>query len=59
MASGSECGLRQKRQRELQRTLTKLQFDVTQNAATEPAFRNRYWSQDQVISMCRVCLTIV
>ena len=33
-----------KSKRELQRTLTKLQFDVTQNAATEPAFKNRYWN---------------
>lgn len=33
-----------KSKRELQRTLTKLQYDVTQNAATEPAFKNRYWN---------------
>ena len=38
------AGYTPKTKRELQRTLTKLQFDVTQNAATEPAFRNRYWN---------------
>lgn len=28
---------------ELKKELTPLQFDVTQHAATEPAFRNEYW----------------
>ncbi len=28
---------------ELQRTLTPLQYEVTQRAATEPPFRNEYW----------------
>jgi peptide methionine sulfoxide reductase msrA/msrB len=30
--------------KELQKRLTKIQFDVTQNSATEPAFRNEYWN---------------
>lgn len=29
---------------ELQETLTKIQFDVTQEDATEPPFKNEYWS---------------
>lgn len=28
---------------ELKKQLTPMQFNVTQNAATEPAFRNEYW----------------
>ncbi len=28
---------------ELQKTLTELQYDVTQNEATEPPFNNTYW----------------
>jgi peptide methionine sulfoxide reductase msrA/msrB len=31
-------------QEALQHRLTKLQFDVTQNNATEPPFRNQYWN---------------
>jgi len=30
-------------QKELKKRLTQLQFQVTQNAATEPPFRNEYW----------------
>ena len=30
--------------RELEKTLTSLQFEVTQNDATEPPFRNKYWN---------------
>lgn len=30
-------------QAELMKRLTKLQYDVTQNSATEPPFRNEYW----------------
>ena len=32
---------------DLKRTLTPLQFEVTQNAATEPPFRNRYWDNHE------------
>jgi peptide methionine sulfoxide reductase msrA/msrB len=32
---------------ELQSRLTPIQFDVTQNAATEPPFRNAYWDNHQ------------
>ncbi|MEM1228601.1 MAG: peptide-methionine (R)-S-oxide reductase MsrB [Planctomycetota bacterium] len=28
---------------QLRKRLSRIQFDVTQNAATEPAFRNQYW----------------
>jgi peptide methionine sulfoxide reductase msrA/msrB len=31
---------------ELQKRLTKIQFEVTQNAATEPAFKNEYWNNN-------------
>jgi peptide methionine sulfoxide reductase msrA/msrB len=34
-------------QTELRRKLSALQFEVTQNAATEPPFRNAYWDQHQ------------
>ncbi len=45
-----------KSKRELQRTLTRMQFDVTQNAATEPAFKNRYWNNKSVgVYRCVVC----
>ena len=30
---------------ELKRELTPLQFEVTQNSATEPPFRNEYWNE--------------
>lgn len=33
-----------KTKQELRRTLTPLQFAVTQNEDTEPAFRNKYWN---------------
>lgn len=32
---------------ELKKKLTPMQFDVTQNAGTEPAFRNEYWNNHQ------------
>ncbi len=49
-------GYTPKSPRELQRSLTKLQFDVTQNAATEPAFKNRYWNNKRVgVYRCVVC----
>ncbi|HCV45865.1 MAG TPA: methionine sulfoxide reductase, partial [Deltaproteobacteria bacterium] len=30
--------------RQLEEKLTPLQFDVTQNDATEPPFNNKYWN---------------
>lgn len=58
-AEGGSEGLKEyvpKSKRELQRTLTKLQFDVTQNAATEPAFKNRYWNNKRAgVYRCVVC----
>lgn len=45
-----------KTKRELQRSLTKLQFDVTQNEATEPAFKNVYWNNKRKgVYKCIVC----
>ena len=45
-----------KTKRELQRQLTKLQFDVTQNEGTEPAFKNRYWNNKKKGAYnCVVC----
>jgi len=45
-----------KTKRELQRSLTKLQFDVTQNEATEPAFKNVYWNNKRKgVYRCIVC----
>lgn len=32
---------------QLRQRLTKLQFDVTQNNATEPPFRNQYWDNER------------
>lgn len=36
-----------KSQEELARTLTKMQYEVTQNRGTEPPYRNQYWNQFQ------------
>ncbi|MGE5391599.1 MAG: peptide-methionine (R)-S-oxide reductase MsrB [Deltaproteobacteria bacterium] len=36
-----------KDQAELAQRLTKLQYDVTQNNATEPPFRNEYWNNER------------
>ncbi|TWU54603.1 Peptide methionine sulfoxide reductase MsrB [Rubripirellula tenax] len=45
-----------KSETELRRSLTRIQFDVTQNEATEPAFRNKYWNnKDKGIYECIVC----
>ena len=41
---------------ELKRALSSMQFKVTQNADTEPAFRNRYWdNKKEGIYRCVVC----
>ena len=41
---------------ELRQKLTRLQYDVTQNEATEPAFRNQYWNnKKEGIYQCVVC----
>lgn len=37
---------KQDRQR-LQKSLTRMQFEVTQNSATEPPFRNEYWDHHE------------
>ena len=45
-----------KTKRELQRKLTTLQFDVTQNESTEPAFTNKYWdNKKKGTYKCVVC----
>ncbi|MFG0265626.1 MAG: peptide-methionine (R)-S-oxide reductase MsrB [Rhodopirellula sp. JB055] len=41
---------------ELRRRLNRIQYDVTQNAATEPAFRNAYWNNKKNgVYHCIVC----
>ncbi|MCA9135289.1 MAG: peptide-methionine (R)-S-oxide reductase MsrB [Planctomycetales bacterium] len=41
---------------ELQKMLTPIQFKVTQNEETEPAFRNKYWdNKKEGIYRCIVC----
>ena len=37
---------------ELKQKLTPMQFDVTQNAATEPAFRNEFWDNHKPGHLC-------
>lgn len=45
-----------KTKRELRRILTPLQYDVTQNEATEQAFRNKYWNNEKEgVYKCIVC----
>ncbi len=45
-----------KTKRELQRKLTTLQFNVTQNEATEPAFNNKFWNNKKKGTYrCIVC----
>ena len=52
----SEAPYVPKTKRELQRTLSRLQYDVTQNEATEPAFRNMYWNNKRKgVYKCIVC----
>lgn len=45
IASAQPAGDAPESRAELRRRLTPLQWDVTQNNATEPAFRNRYWNE--------------
>ncbi|WP_345681725.1 peptide-methionine (R)-S-oxide reductase MsrB [Novipirellula caenicola] len=41
---------------ELRRKLNRMQYDVTQNEATEPAFRNKYWDNKKAGTYrCIVC----
>ncbi|WP_442505207.1 peptide-methionine (R)-S-oxide reductase MsrB [Novipirellula sp. SH528] len=41
---------------ELRRSLNRMQYDVTQNEATEPAFRNKYWdNKKEGTYRCVVC----
>ncbi|MEO1618825.1 MAG: peptide-methionine (R)-S-oxide reductase MsrB [Planctomycetota bacterium] len=41
---------------ELKRSLTSIQFKVTQNEGTEPAFRNKYWdNKKEGLYRCVVC----
>lgn len=51
-----EAPYKPKTKRELQRQLTPLQFEVTQNEGTEPAFKNRYWNNKKKgVYKCIVC----
>jgi peptide methionine sulfoxide reductase msrA/msrB len=45
---GSTRGYEKPAAAELKARLTPLQFEVTQNAATEPPFRNAYWNNHEV-----------
>ncbi|MDB4694997.1 peptide-methionine (R)-S-oxide reductase MsrB [bacterium] len=54
--SAEEAPYKPKSKRELQRQLTPLQFEVTQNEVTEPAFKNRYWNNKKKgVYKCVVC----
>ena len=51
-----EAPYKPKTERELRRQLTTMQFEVTQNEGTEPAFKNRYWNnKKQGVYNCIVC----
>jgi len=51
-----EAPYKPKTERELRRQLTAMQFEVTQNEGTEPAFKNRYWNnKKQGVYKCIVC----
>ncbi|MFG0261419.1 MAG: peptide-methionine (R)-S-oxide reductase MsrB [Novipirellula sp. JB048] len=55
-AKEKEAEYTPKSKAQLRRSLTRLQFDVTQNEATEPAFRNRYWDNKKPGTYhCIVC----
>ena len=52
----SEEAYTPKTKTELRRSLTRIQYDVTQNEATEPAFRNQYWNNKKAGTYrCIVC----
>jgi len=54
--SGAEAKYVPKSKSELKQLLTPLQFDVTQNEATERAFRNTYWDNKRKgVYRCIVC----
>ncbi|MAI69420.1 MAG: peptide-methionine (R)-S-oxide reductase [Rhodopirellula sp.] len=54
--AATEPPYKPKTKRELQRQLTPLQFQVTQNEGTEPAFKNRYWNNKKKgVYKCIVC----
>ena len=40
---------------QLKKELTPIQFEVTQNSATEPPFRNEFWNEKQAGSLCGCC----
>ncbi|WP_321188288.1 peptide-methionine (R)-S-oxide reductase MsrB [Roseiconus lacunae] len=51
-----EPEFRRKSKSQLKRALTSIEFKVTQNADTEPAFRNRYWNNKKDgLYRCVVC----
>jgi len=39
--------VKNKENEQLKKELTPLQFEVTQNSATEPPFRNEYWNENR------------
>ena len=43
----SQSKFRKPADEDLRRQLTKIQYDVTQNDGTEPAFRNEYWNNKE------------
>jgi peptide-methionine (R)-S-oxide reductase len=54
--SGDETPYVPKSKAELRRKLTTMQFKVTQNEETEPAFRNEYWNNKRKGKyLCVVC----
>ena len=50
--SEAESVYRPKSKSELRRSLNRMQYDVTQNEATEPAFRNKYWDNKKEGTYC-------
>ncbi|TWU24913.1 Peptide methionine sulfoxide reductase MsrB [Novipirellula galeiformis] len=54
--SDAEAEYTPKSKVELRRSLSRIQFEVTQNEATEPAFRNKYWDNKKTGTYhCIVC----